>query len=1166
MEDAFRYMANLTTSGARAPRRPVRLGLAAAVLLLTAAIPPALAQERIMFPAVENAQAVLLERIRNEQVRLDVGMWLLNDGEITQAIINKHQSGVPVRVLGDRASIFESDPHTRASFERMAKAGVPIRLRYEPTWFPEIMHWKAGIFVGQGVVEFGSANWTTFELVPWSSTNFKDETAMFTDDPAIVRAFLTRFDRFWVDTEFFRDWAEVWQAETGQAWTLPMTISRTRLEPDYPTNPPGFLWSQGSELNDRMITEINAETERIDVVSYRLTVPNVTDALIARHQAGVRVRVFIEPTQYRNPAFPEYWLVGSMADKLWAAGIPIKVRTHEGLTHMKALITSRTALLASANFTKFWQRDHNYFVSATERPSLYLSMQDRFEEMWNDTANYRTFTPAHPDAARLHAPASGSTGVPNPPRLEWRRAPWAVAFDVYVGTSQSNMAFAGRVNAQVDEFPPETYSFTPSGLQPNTTYVWRVFSRTYATDVNPALTEASEIWSFTTGGSSGGGSSGPFTGTPVALPGTIQMENFDTGGAGVAYSDTTSGNSGGEYRTTDVDIEATSDAGGGYNVGWVRPGEWLKYTVNVSAAGTYTLEFRVAASAAGGTFHLEVNGVDRTGPLTVPNTGSWQSWTTLTKTGVSLPAGQQVWRIVFDAFGPGGVLGNFNSVRVVSGSTGGGGGSTPFGGTPVSLPGVIQSENFDEGGAGVAYFDTTSGNAGGAYRSTDVDIETASDAGGGYNVGWTTVGEWLQYTVNVTAAGTYTLEFRVAARAPGATFHLEVNGVDKTGPLTVPDTGGYQVWATVTKTGVSLSAGQQKWRLVIDAAGTVVGNFNYIRVVSGSTGGGGSTPFGGTPMSLPGVIQSENFDGGGAGVAYFDTTSGNAGGAYRSTDVDIETTSDAGGGYNVGWTAVGEWLQYTVNVATAGTYTLEFRVAARAPGATFHLEVNGVDKTGPLTVPNTGSYQTWATVTRTGVSLSAGQQTWRLVIDAAGTVVGNFNYIRVAGGSSADAGTSAPFGGTPAAVPGTIEAEHFDEGGEGVAYHDLTPSHDGWQHRATDVDLESSLDTGGGYAVGYALAGEWLNYTASVSAPGTYTLDVRVASHGQGGTFHIEVDGEDKTGPLAIPNTGGWWTWTTIRKTGVSLDAGEQELRLVTDANSSTGFVGNVNWFRLTTS
>jgi hypothetical protein len=480
------------------------------------------------------------------------------------------------------------------------------------------------------------------------------------------------------------------------------------------------------------------------------------------------------------------------------------------------------------------------------------------------------------------------------------------------------------------------------------------------------------------------------------------VENFDEGASGVAYFDTTPGNDGGQHRLTDVDIEATGDTGGGYNVGWSRAGEWLKYSVNVTAAGTYTLQFRVASPTGGGVFHLEVGGVDRTGPLVVPNTGGWQSWATVNKD-VVLAAGHQQWRLVLDS-APASV-GNFNYIRVVASGGGSQPPSTPYGGTPVSLPGTIQTENFDEGGAGFAYVDTSPGNTGGQYRTTDVDVGAATDTGGGYRLGWIDAGEWLNYTVNVAAAGTYDIEVRVASNGTGGTFHIEVGGVDKTGPMSVPNTGGWQAWATIRRNGVTLGAGQQVWRLVMDGLGPsgAVGNINWIRVVT--TGGqpppppppAGSTPFSGTPIALPGQIEAEDFDAGGAEVAYRDQSAGNTGGAYRSTDVDVGAATDTGGGFRLGWIDADEWLNYTVNVAAAGTHTIDVRVASNGQGGTFHIEVNGVDKTGPMTVPNSGGWQAWRTIRKTGVTLGAGPQVWRLVMDSVGTTgaVGNINWIRV---------------------------------------------------------------------------------------------------------------------------------------------------------------------------
>jgi hypothetical protein len=140
----------------------------------------------------------------------------------------------------------------------------------------------------------------------------------------------------------------------------------------------------------------------------------------------------------------------------------------------------------------------------------------------------------------------------------------------------------------------------------------------------------------------------PYGGTARNLPGRIEGEHYDVGGQSVAYNDLTTGNSGNAFRTDNVDLEATTDAGGGFNVGWIQAGEWLEYTVNVTTAGTYTLSARVAAISAGKTFHAELDGVNISGTLTVPNTGGWQTWQTVTATTPSLTTGQKILRIFAD--------------------------------------------------------------------------------------------------------------------------------------------------------------------------------------------------------------------------------------------------------------------------------------------------------------------------------------------------------------------------------------------------------------------------------------------------------------------------------------------------------------------------------------
>ena len=130
---------------------------------------------------------------------------------------------------------------------------------------------------------------------------------------------------------------------------------------------------------------------------------------------------------------------------------------------------------------------------------------------------------------------------------------------------------------------------------------------------------------------------------------------------------------------------------------------------------------------------------------------------------------------------------------------------------------------------------------------------TTTDTGGGYNLGWVAAGEWLKYTVNVTAAGDYNLEVRVAARGAGGIFHIEINGVDRTGPITIPETGGWQQWTSVTKPGLSLTAGTQVWRVVMDQAGEfAVGNINFFRVVAATPAPGPAPRSRSSPQSRSG--------------------------------------------------------------------------------------------------------------------------------------------------------------------------------------------------------------------------------------------------------------------------------------------------------------------------
>ena len=135
----------------------------------------------------------------------------------------------------------------------------------------------------------------------------------------------------------------------------------------------------------------------------------------------------------------------------------------------------------------------------------------------------------------------------------------------------------------------------------------------------------------------------------------------------------------------------------------------------------------------------------------------------------------------------------------------------------------------------------------------------------------------------------------------------------------------------------------------------------------------GEAPYGGTAAAVPGTVQAANYDTGGQGTAYNVTSVNGTGNSYRTDGVDLEACTDTGCGDDIGWTATGQWFKYTVNAATARTYTVTLRLASPS-GVTDGLHIassSGANLSGNINVPATGGWQTWTTVTAT-VTLPAG--------------------------------------------------------------------------------------------------------------------------------------------------------------------------------------------------
>lgn len=150
----------------------------------------------------------------------------------------------------------------------------------------------------------------------------------------------------------------------------------------------------------------------------------------------------------------------------------------------------------------------------------------------------------------------------------------------------------------------------------------------------------------------------PFEGVRMVIPGKIEAERFDIGGQNVSYNESTSTNLGDapSFRTGPVDIEVCTDAGGGNNIGYITNGEWLEYSVNITSAGIYNLQMRIASQNIGqpvGRVSIDLDGSNILPASNLAFTGGWQTWQNVSFNNITLPAGNHLLRITA-------VAGDFN--------------------------------------------------------------------------------------------------------------------------------------------------------------------------------------------------------------------------------------------------------------------------------------------------------------------------------------------------------------------------------------------------------------------------------------------------------------------------------------------------------------------------
>ncbi|QDK79723.1 carbohydrate-binding protein [Spirosoma sp. KCTC 42546] len=383
-----------------------------------------------------------------------------------------------------------------------------------------------------------------------------------------------------------------------------------------------------------------------------------------------------------------------------------------------------------------------------------------------------------------------------------------------------------------------------------------------------------------------------------------------------------------------------------------------------------------------------------------------------------------------------------------------------------SLPGHVEAESYDS--------------------MQGLQLETTSDVGGGQNISSIDDGDWLDYSVSVPQDGVYSFKFRVA-NGWGDGAKLELRKADGTVLtfLDIPRTGGLQSWQTFGAT-AHLTAGSQMLRLYV-----VKGNWNLNWFeVSAS-------------QSLPGKIEAESFD--------------------VASDVRPETTSDDGGGQNLGYIDDGDWMDYNVSVASAGEYVFQFRVANSYGNGVIYIKAEDGTTLGSVSVPRTYGWQNWTTISTTA-TLPAGSQVLRIYTNP-GTW--NFNWFSVTQNGSA--------------LPGHVEAEDYTA--------------------MQGMQQETTSDVGGGQNINSIDDGDWLDYNVAVASSGIYSFKFRVANGwGDGAKFELrKTDGTVLTS-VDVPRTGGLQNWQTLGATA-HLTAGSQKLRLYVVKGN-----WNLNWFEAATS
>ncbi|MGZ3991420.1 MAG: PKD domain-containing protein [Flavisolibacter sp.] len=463
---------------------------------------------------------------------------------------------------------------------------------------------------------------------------------------------------------------------------------------------------------------------------------------------------------------------------------------------------------------------------------------------------------------------------------------------------------------------------------------------------------------------------------PVVLPAHIEAESY------TAMSGVQTENAWGD------------PLGGGLHVGWIDQGDWMDY-VFYAPAGSYKINMRIASAQDGAQFQFKKQDGTVIKTINVPNTGGWQTWQTISDT-LSLSDGLQTIRLQSTAVSNW----NINWFEFLTDTT-----------TRIdTISKVNQPPLVNAGTNQTITLPTNSLTLAGSASDSDGTIASyqwTKIAGGTATIGSPAT---AATTVSGLAQGTYT--FRLTATDnSGATAFADMNVTVNAAPNRPPVVNaGTNQTITLPTSSLALAGSAS------DSDGTIA-SYQWTKIAGGNATIGSPAS---AATSVSGLTQ---------GTYTFRLTATDNSGASAFADMTVtvkpnpsihieaetytnmsgvqtQPTLDSAGGLEVTGISNNDWMDYTVNVSTAGSYTVNFRLACTKPGTRIQLKKADGTVLATVNVPNTGGPEVWQTLS-VSLTLGAGQQTFRIFASKV-TGILNCNWWELIPAGSTNAGTVSP--------------------------------------------------------------------------------------------------------------------------------------------------------------